>query len=89
MVSTSLQTFRRKMMNPVHWRKANSILSKYTKPALASQSGAEKLIAELSEAFNVAMTQQERVQAAKWIVQQGIDPQSRRERMMLWKKAKS
>lgn len=89
MESPSLQTFRRKMMNPVHWRKANSILSKYTKPALASQSGAAKLIDELSEAFKVQMTHQERAKAANWIVQQGIDPQSRRDRMMLWKKAKS
>lgn len=84
----SLQTFRRKMANPVHWRRANRVIGKYTKQDVATVESAARVIEDLSTSLGIELTPSDRRKAAQWLVQQGIDPQSRKDRLLLWKKAK-
>lgn len=88
MESKALKVFRRKMVNPLYWRKANRVFLGYTETDLASVERTTQLIQELSSVMDVPLTVEEQTQAAKWLVKQGIDPQSRRERLRIWKKAK-
>lgn len=88
MESIALKSFRRKMANPLHWRKANRIFLQYTKSDLSSMERTKHLISELATSLEVPLTNQELTQAAKWLVDRDIDPQSKRDRMSLWKSAK-
>ncbi|WAH36407.1 hypothetical protein [Alicyclobacillus dauci] len=88
MASKALSTFRRKMTNPLNWRKANQVLVKYSKAELATERGAGRLIEELAEKVGVDLSAEERKEAAKWLVGQGMDPQSKRDRMSIWKQVK-
>ncbi|CAM3752243.1 hypothetical protein [Alicyclobacillus pomorum] len=88
MDSTALTTFRRKMANPLHWRKANRILLGYTQSDLANLERAKHLIAVLAAEFDVSLTTEEQTEAAKWVVKQRMNPQSPRDRMSIWKKTK-
>ncbi|MFD1676227.1 hypothetical protein [Alicyclobacillus fodiniaquatilis] len=88
MESKALKIFRRKMANPLHWRKANQIFLAYTKTDLANLERTTQLIRDLASELDVPLTSDEQTQAASWLVKQGMDPQSRRDRMTLWKKSK-
>lgn len=88
MTSNSLKTFRRKMANPLHWRKANRVFMNYRQSDLLRLSGAVRLIDELAGELGVALSEEEKAQAATWLVKQKIDPQSARDRMSIWKKVK-
>lgn len=88
MESEALRTFRRKMANPLYWKRANRIFSTYTRADLADPNRTRCLIEELASSFGVPLSVQEQMQAANWLVNQGIDPKSRMDRMNLWKKAK-
>lgn len=88
MESEALRTFRRKMANPLHWRKANRIFSTYTRADLADPNRTRCLIEELASSLGVPLSGQEQMQAADWLVKQSIDPKNRLDRMNLWKKAK-
>lgn len=87
-VSAPLKAFRRKMGNPVYWRRANRIIAKYTKPDVSSVDSATRVITDLALSFGIELTPCDRKRAAEWLVQQDIDPQSRKDRLLLWKKAK-
>lgn len=86
--SKSLKTFRRKMANPVYWRKANRVFTQYTRADVASVESAIRLIDDLSCKLNVDLSPADKRNAAQWLVKQGMDPQSRRDRLGLWRKVK-
>lgn len=88
MASSALKTFRRKMANPLHWRKANRVFLTYQRSDLCTVAGAKKLIDDLAGELGVPLSPDERIQAATWLVKQQIDPQSARDRMSIWKKVK-
>ncbi len=88
MDSTALKTFRRKMVNPLHWRKANRILLEYTQSDLVNLERAKHLISVLAAEFDVPLTSAEQTEAAKWLVKQKMNPQSPRDRLNIWKKTK-
>jgi hypothetical protein len=86
--SDALKAFRRKMANPLHWRKANQVLQGYTKKDLSNLVHAKGFINELAATLKITLSGEESAAAAKWVVSQGIDPQSRKERFGIWKKIK-
>ncbi|WDL97539.1 hypothetical protein [Alicyclobacillus sp. ALC3] len=86
--SASLRAFRRKMANPVHWRRANQVVGKYTRQDVATVESATRVIDDLSTSFGIELTPSDKRKAAQWLVQQGIDPQRRKDRLLLWKKTK-
>lgn len=88
MKSSAMKTFQRKMANPLNWRKANRILSEFSKDELATLDGASRFIDSVATALQVEMSLGERKQAVTWIIKQGIDPMRKRDRMMLWKQVK-
>lgn len=88
MASSALKTFRRRMANPLHWRKANRVFLKYEKTDLMELSGAKRLIDELCQELEISLSQEERTQAANWLMNQHLDPQSARERLNIWHKVK-
>ncbi|EPZ41011.1 hypothetical protein [Alicyclobacillus acidoterrestris] len=88
MESKALKTFRRKMANPLHWHKANQIFLKYSRDDLKNVARTMGLIDVLASELGVTLNESERKQAAQWLVDQDIDPKSKRDRMMIWRKAK-
>lgn len=84
----ALKMFRRKMVNPLHWRKANQVVRRYTRDDLNHIVGARRLIGELAELVDVTLSVQERDEAAKWLVGCTFDPQSKKDRLMIWKQLK-
>lgn len=88
MATDSLKTFRRKMANPLNWRKANQILLKYSKEQMSTRGGSRAFIEELSKVLSVELSEAEVVEAAKWMQSQQMDPRSKRDRMGIWKKIK-
>lgn len=88
MDSQALKTFRLKMANPVNWRKANRVFLNYTRTDCATVAGARRLIEDLAQALNVSLSPAEKTAAATWLSQQSIDPQNRKQRLMLWKRVK-
>lgn len=88
MESTVLKAFRRKMANPLNWRKGNRILSGYSKQDIATLEGASRFIGELAAALDVELSLTERTEAARWLMKRQMDPASKRDRMMLWKQVK-
>jgi hypothetical protein len=88
MDSQALKTFRRKIVNPLHWRKANRVLQKYTKTDLSNLDRAKNFINELAMDLAITLSPDECTAAAKWIVSQEIDPGSRKGRLGIWRKVK-
>ncbi len=88
MDSKALKTFRRKMANPLNWRKANRVLIGFTKDELSNLEQAKSFIDKLAAQLDVALSPEERSAAAKWVVGQKIDPQNSRDRIRIWKKVK-
>ena len=86
--SDALKVFRKKMANPLHWRKANQILQGYTKKDLSNLVRAKEFINELATVLKITLSNEENTAAARWVVSQGIDPQSKKERFSIWKKIK-
>jgi len=88
MESKALKIFRRKMANPLHWRKANQVFLRYSETDLQSLERTKHLISTLAAELDVPLSPEEKTEAAKWLRAQGINPQSRKDRMMIWKRAK-
>lgn len=75
-------------MNPIHWRRANRLLTQFTKAQLCTTDGAGQFIEQLANELGVKLTPEERKSAATWLAEQRVNPQSKRDRMRLWGKAK-
>lgn len=88
MKSSALNTFRSRMANPLHWRKANRILVRYTQDDLQNLDRTKHLISTLASEFDVPLTPRETEDAAKWLVAREIDPQSKKDRLRVWKMTK-
>lgn len=88
MDSDALKAFRRKMANPLHWRKANQVLQKYTKKDLSNIVRAKSFINELASTLKITLSHEECAAAARWVVSQEIDPQSKKDRFGIWRKIK-
>lgn len=84
----ALKVFRRKMANPLHWRKANRLLQKYSQDDLNYPAGARRFIADLASTLDVPLTAGERNRAADWLVRRNFDPKSRKDRLTIWKHVK-
>lgn len=79
-----MDTFRRKIANPVHWRRTYRILRCYSRYDLAGPAGAGALVDEMSGALGVPLTPAQRAGAVNWLVAQRIDPQNRWHQMRMW-----
>lgn len=88
MESKALKAFRRKMANPLHWRKANQILLRYSAADLQNMERTKHLITTLASEFDISLSGPETTEAAKWLLDQRINPQSKKDRLLIWKKAK-
>ncbi|GMA58244.1 hypothetical protein C7445_11042 [Alicyclobacillus sacchari] len=88
MESKALRIFRRKMANPLHWRKANQVFLRYSQTDLQNLERTKHLVSTLATELEVPLSPREEVEAAKWLLAQGINPQSRKDRLMIWKRAK-
>ncbi|QSO49428.1 hypothetical protein [Alicyclobacillus mengziensis] len=88
MESQALKVFRRKMVNPLHWKKANRIILRYSEADLQNLERTKHLVSALAAELDVTLTVAEKTQAAKWLVAQRMNPQSYKDRFSVWKKVK-
>ncbi|QQE76812.1 hypothetical protein [Alicyclobacillus sp. SO9] len=85
MASEALKAFRKKMLNPMHWRTVNKTMVQYTKSELQQVDMAGKLMEELAQELNIRLSKEEKREAAKWLVSKQVDPKSKRDRLRIWK----
>lgn len=69
-----LHTFRRRIAQPVYWRRTYAALHQCHREALRCPEGCAALVDHLSGALNVPLTPTQRAGAIAWLHQQRIDP---------------
>ncbi|MCQ6282149.1 hypothetical protein [Bacillus sp. EB600] len=75
-----MRIFRKKIANPATFRRVCGILCNCRFEDLCRPEGAYGLVDNLSSCLGVAVSPEQRDNAASWIMTCGIDPAERRER---------
>jgi hypothetical protein len=77
--------FRRKIVNPHHYRRVYGVLRSYRCSDLRHPAGAYGMVDRLSRCLNEPVTPQERHHAAHWLMNCGVDPQHPGHRRRMWR----
>lgn len=77
-------TFRGKMMNPRYFHQVYGILCKKRCEDLRDYGRCCKMIDELSNCLGVSVTPCQKENAAKWLMECGVDPQNGYHRRQMW-----
>jgi len=80
-----LNLFRRKIMNPIYWNRAYTILHSYNGAQLRNPYYVGEMVDRMAYAMGVAVTPAQRAHAISWVCSQGLDPANPWDRMRVWR----
>lgn len=71
-----LRAFRKKIKNPLNWRKTSKIIRSYDQKQLQNYEAVKDMITRLSSELQIALTPKQRASLTKWILSEKINPES-------------